>query len=429
MTSTQPQASHSGQVRVMDLFAGAGGFSAGFATYEPKSGGNPFTPVAAVEFDAAAASTYAANFGRAHVYPGDIAKFDATEFKGEVDVIMGGPPCQGFSGLGKEDPDDPRNELWQEYVKVVAKVHPKLFVIENVDRFLKSPQYQDLCTASKTPGHPLHDYTVVPALLNAADYGVPQARKRVIVICTHKDFAEPLVHPDATHDKRGDAPEADGAQAALFQAGGTEGPGKPRWNSVRDIFEKSDKKSLADGLPEPRVGEEPLVAGVPGHYLTRDLHFGRNPVTLSRARYKAIPEGGNRKNLRGVYYRLDSKGEIRLSTDAGYELLNTPEHPLSTESWDKHNSGSGDVMGRLRWDSPSVTIRTEFYKPEKGRYLHPSDPRPITHYEAALIQGFPEGFKWFGTKTQIARQIGNAVPVGLGRALAESIHRFLAPGS
>lgn len=83
-------------------------------------------------------------------------------------------------------------------------------------------------------------------------------------------------------------------------------------------------------------------------------------------------------------------------------------------------------MGRLRVNSPSVTIRTEFYKPEKGRYLHPREPRPITHYEAALIQGFPERFKWFGTKTDIARQIGNAVPVGLGRALAESIHRFLA---
>ncbi|MFD0721083.1 DNA cytosine methyltransferase [Streptomyces globosus] len=91
MTSKQPPVPQNEQIRVMDLFAGAGGFSAGFASYEPKVGGNPFVSVAAVELDRAAASTYAANFGRAHVYAGDIATFDATQFKGEVDVIMGGP--------------------------------------------------------------------------------------------------------------------------------------------------------------------------------------------------------------------------------------------------------------------------------------------------------------------------------------------------
>ncbi|MER6776888.1 MULTISPECIES: DNA cytosine methyltransferase [unclassified Streptomyces] len=425
MTSTQPPTSQSGQIKVMDLFSGAGGFSAGFATYKPGVGRNPFTSVAAVEFDAAAASTYAANFGGAHVYPGDITQFDPTPFKGQVDVIMGGPPCQGFSGLGKEDPNDPRNELWQEYVRVVSKVHPKLFVIENVDRFLKSPQYRDLCTASNTPGHPLHDYTVIPALLNAADYGVPQARKRVIVICTHKDFKTPLHHPQATHDKNGYESETDdGVQAALFRPAG-DGLQKPRWVSVEGIFKMSEALPLDTHLREPREGEVPLAQGVPGHYLTTDLHFGRNPVELSRARYAAIPPGGNRKHLRGVYYRLNGKNEIVLSTDLRYRRLKSQEHYLSTESWDNHNSGSGDVMGRLRATSPSVTIRTEFYKPEKGRYLHPLEPRPITHYEAALIQGFPEDFKWFGTKTDIARQIGNAVPVGLGRVLAESIDRFL----
>ncbi|MEU5001559.1 DNA cytosine methyltransferase [Streptomyces sp. NPDC021622] len=82
-------------------------------------------------------------------------------------------------------------------------------------------------------------------------------------------------------------------------------------------------------------------------------------------------------------------------------------------------------MGRLRADRPSVTIRTEFYKPEKGRYLHPTQDRPITHYEAALIQGFPDSYRWCGSKIQIARQIGNAVPVGLGRALAGAIHQRL----
>jgi len=78
-------------------------------------------------------------------------------------------------------------------------------------------------------------------------------------------------------------------------------------------------------------------------------------------------------------------------------------------------------MGRLFWDKPSVTIRTEFYKPEKGRYLHPTEHRPITHLEAARLQGFPDDYTWFGSKYSIARQIGNAVPLQLGQALGHHI--------
>ena len=78
-------------------------------------------------------------------------------------------------------------------------------------------------------------------------------------------------------------------------------------------------------------------------------------------------------------------------------------------------------MGRLRWDSPSVTIRTEFFKPEKGRYLHPTENRAITHFEAARLQGFPDDFMWYGSKASIARQIGNAVPVDMARILVSAI--------
>lgn len=85
-------------------------------------------------------------------------------------------------------------------------------------------------------------------------------------------------------------------------------------------------------------------------------------------------------------------------------------------------------MGRLLWDSPSVTIRTEFFKPEKGRYLHPELNRPLTHLEAALLQTFPEDFQWCGTKTSIARQIGNAVPPVLAHAIAEHLKAALQAG-
>ncbi len=83
-------------------------------------------------------------------------------------------------------------------------------------------------------------------------------------------------------------------------------------------------------------------------------------------------------------------------------------------------------MGRLRWERPSVTIRTEFFRPEKGRFLHPDENRPLTHYEAALLQGFPDDFMWCGSKASIARQIGNAVPVPLASAVAKHIAAHMA---
>ena len=420
-------------IRVIDLFAGCGGLSAGFRSYRPEnSDHSPFVTVAAVEFDKAAASTYAANFGSAHLHADDIATFDPEPFRdGGADVIMGGPPCQGFSGLGREDPSDPRNELWREYIRVVTTVRPKIFVIENVDRFLKSSQFAELEAAIEKPDGVLRDYWMKVDILNAADYGVPQARRRVIVICTRKDLSSALTHPDPTHSKRGvPADQAAADHEAIFPPeavlpGGTP---LPRWVSVdTKVFERSARQVLhsARDIPSPSGDPSKIDEKIPGFYLTTDLHFGREPTELSRARYRAIGKGGNRNDLRNKSYRLDGQNGIKLSNEKGYKQLRSPEHYLSTESWDAHTKGSGDVMGRLRLGEPSVTIRTEFYKPEKGRYLHPSEDRPITHFEAALIQGFPEDFKWYGSKIDIARQIGNAVPVGLARVLAEAIHRHL----
>ena len=107
---------------------------------------------------------------------------------------------------------------------------------------------------------------------------------------------------------------------------------------------------------------------------------------------------------------------------------------LLPRCWREKSSGTTDVMGRMLWDAPSLTIRTEFFKPEKGRYLHPQwDQRDaalrvnrvITHLEAALLQDFPDDFLWCGSKIGIARQIGNAVPVGLAAALARRVREAL----
>ncbi|MFD0469817.1 DNA cytosine methyltransferase [Nonomuraea thailandensis] len=122
---------------------------------------------------------------------------------------------------------------------------------------------------------------------------------------------------------------------------------------------------------------------------------------------------------------MDGNGRIRIFAEPKPEGVSTHVEYLSTESWDNHRTGTGDVMGRLRLGEPSVTIRTEFFKPEKGRYLHPTRHRPITHYEAARIQGFSVDFRWCGSKVEIAKQIGNAVPIPLGRAIAGAIYDLL----
>ncbi|MFI9026244.1 DNA cytosine methyltransferase [Streptomyces sp. NPDC053560] len=381
----------------MDLFAGCGGFTEGFRSYANADGTTPhFRSVAAVEKDQRAAATYGANHQPDKLICDDIADFDPQPFADDVDVITGGPPCQGFSALNRGNFDDPRNGLWEEYLRVVAVVRPKIFVMENVDRFLKSREC-DRLRAATHPGGLLEDYTLKTELLNSADYGVPQARRRVIVLATRRDLGAPLHHPAPTHTR---FPEIK-TDLVLFD--GT--AALPQWVPVDVVFNRSAQLAITGTeLPGRRTPE-----GLPGPYRTTELHFGRTPRPLSLARYAAIPPGGNRHDLTGKYAEIE-----------GHKTY------LSTQSWDQHRSGSADVMGRLRSGSPSVTIRTEFHKPEKGRYLHPHEHRPITHFEAALLQGFPEDYRWHGTKIDIARQIGNAVPVGLARALAGAIHQRLA---
>jgi len=126
----------------------------------------------------------------------------------------------------------------------------------------------------------------------------------------------------------------------------------------------------------------------------QNWHIGRNPTTMSLERYRCIPPGGNRFDL--------------------------PAH-LMPECWKRKTKGGTDLFGRLWWDRPSVTIRCEFYKPEKGRYLHPEADRPITHREAARLQGFPDNFVFEGKKIDVGVQIGNAVPPQLAEAIARHV--------
>ncbi|MFD5368215.1 DNA cytosine methyltransferase [Streptomyces sp. NPDC127103] len=439
-----------GPITVLDLFAGCGGFTQGFHEFRPDGtadDGPVFHSIAAVEHNKAAAATYAMNFGsgrpdkslpEARVYFGDIEEWKPTKETLHADVIVGGPPCQGFSALNRKKKGSERNRLWEEYVRIVAEVRPKVFVIENVDRFLKSDEFQNLLNEVR-PGGLLADYRLVDPpghqpsdteegktrryLLNSADYGAVQARRRAIVIGVRRDIegAHPMTYPPQTHFR----PPKRTTETPAQPLDGFDG-GVRSWNAVDSVFAESAKMPLrGTELPDSKDHITEVDSVVPGVFETNDLHIRRNPEILSLARYGAIPPGGNRKNLRGQWYTVNESGKIEYFTEPKPSGVTTPVLPLSTVSWDSHNTGSGDVMGRLRLGEPSVTIRTEFFKPEKGRYLHPKKNRPITHFEAARIQGFPRAFRWCGSKTEIAMQIGNAVPIPLGRAIASAIYSFL----
>lgn len=347
-----------GKLRVIDLFAGCGGLSAGF------DASGRYTAIAAVESDHQAAATYAHNLGD-HVFLGDIADW-ARGSMPAAEVVVGGPPCQGFSALGRRDPNDPRNKLWRHYVQVLNRVRPAFFVIENVPQFLRSSEFDSLQREASHHGV-LASYRLESFVLNSANYGAPQARKRGVVVGRRREL--PPVGPPPETERR-----------VLLDA-------FPAW---------LDARVEATDLPSRSI--EFRGRSMPGPFKLPDLHFTRPVTPLSLARYSAIPPGGARFHL--------------------------PDE-LQTPGWRKHTSGAGDVMGRLSWDKPAVTIRTEFFKPEKGRFLHPSEHRPLTHAEAALIQGFSESFAWCGTKAAIARQIGNAVPVPLAQAVAEHLATFI----
>jgi DNA (cytosine-5)-methyltransferase 1 len=346
--------------RLIDLFAGAGGMTLGFTDGRFCGG---FESVWSLDHDKAAVETHRANFGP-HADCGDIEEWVSSARNIPLaDVVIGGPPCQGFSLLNKQREGDKRRALWLPFMDVVEKSRASMFVIENVAELLRSPE----CTAIEAHASRL-GFQVVKDVLLAADYGAPQARKRTVLVGYRRGTAAPQFPPLPTHAQPNAASNL------------------PLWRTVRD--------AISD-LPAP-LGIELRDLPPP-----LDLHFGRTPTAKSLARYRAVPPGGNRFDLQ----------------------RNAPD--ITPDCWIRKTSGGTDLFGRLWWDRPSVTIRTEFFKPEKGRYLHPDQDRPITHREAARLMGFPDDFKFVGSKIEIARQIGNAVPPPLAGAIASVVRQAL----
>lgn len=344
-------------LRLIDVFAGIGGMTCGFVQAStPKL---RYEPLFAVELEEPLAAIYRANFGD-HVHQGDIAEVEKFP---QADVVIGGPPCQGFSPLGRDRDRESRaalNSLWRHFVRALEQSEPDVFVMENVPELLKSAEFQSF---KRIVGPDGLGYAIREDVLLAADFGVPQLRRRAFVIGS----------------RLGDPPW-------------------PRPTHSLDTY----------------VTVEEALKGLPLEPDGRSWHRARPNIRPSSIeRYKAVPEGGNRFDL----------------------ARNRPD--LLPRCWREKPTGTTDVFGRLWWERPSFTIRTEFYKPEKGRYLHPEADRPITIREAACLQSFPRreakpphGFIFPGDlpMTAVAKGIGNAVPPRLAKSIATAVAAHLTAG-
>jgi DNA (cytosine-5)-methyltransferase 1 len=313
-----------------------------------------FIPIFAVESDPDAAATYAANFGGAHVR---VCPIERVRRFPKAEVVIGGPPCQGFSPLNRERHLEQSRNLWRQYLRALHAADPAVFVMENVPQLLDSPEFASFYDKAEAMG-----FEIDPRVLNVADYGVPQRRERAIVIGSRD---QSVSWPETSH--------ASSDAVAL---------GQLPWTTFA---------MAVRGLPPKPSGQ---------HW-----HRDRNPRPETIRRYEAVPpDGGNRFQMEEA---LDRAG-------LGHLVPNC---------WRKHRSGSHDVFGRLWWHRPATTIRTEFYKPEKGRYLHPFEHRAITVREAARLMSIPDDFVLPDDQsmTSIGRQIGNALPPLLACRLAEAI--------
>lgn len=343
--------------KVIDLFAGVGGLSYGFM----QAG---FDVVLANEIDETIAMSYSKNHPQTKMINKDITKLDIEEifkeYKDKIDVIVGGPPCQGFSQKGKRKTiHDERNFLFRYYFKVVGYIKPKYFLIENVPNILTAENglfKNEIINLFESIG-----YSVNCDVLKASDYGVPQDRRRAIII-GRKGKNKPEL-PKATNDS-----------VTIYDAIGD-----------LEFLDSGEGQEEQKYLMSPKTKYQKVMRK---NSKILHNHVATKHSKESIKKLKMIPPG------------------------KGKEVL--PKSMLTKSIY----SGT---WSRMLYNEQSVTITTRFDTPSSGRFTHPILNRCITVREAARIQSFPDDFVFYGSKNSQMKQVGNAVPPKLGKAIAESI--------
>lgn len=344
-----------------ELFSGGGGLAQGLL----DAG---VLPVAAVELDENAANTFAANHPGVELFRKDVRSITgeqlrATSPTGRVDILAACPPCQGFSTLTtKYRRSDPRNFLVSEVSRLTRELQPAALMLENVPGLAGRgrPILDALIEDLEADG-----YVVNWSILQVADFGVPQSRRRLVLLAG-KGFWIPM--PEASH--------AQDPTGSL-----------PRWRSLRDTL--------------PMVGEPMRVdqAMEKGGFHAADWHVVRK---LGEA------------NLERLRHAVPGKGRGLL-----------PKH-LRPSCHQGSDTGFSNTYGRMDWDSPSSTITAGCLSPSKGRFGHPEQLRTISLREAALLQTFPASYKFDANKIDAACSVvGNALPCRFAEAIARRVVRSI----
>lgn len=380
------QPSKTGTIPILDLFCGTGGFSHGFE----QTG--KFQVVSGLDLLPDRIETFVANHPTARATCGDIRTAGIDSLCGaspRPEVVIGGPPCQGFSSLRPFrtlTERDPRNNLFEHFALVVDAVRPAWFVLENVVGLLtnQSGRILDAVLAVFAGA----GYRLSWRVLNGAFYGLPQRRERFILVGSRDgvDFE----WPEPTH-------YFDGAKSMAGRHG--------QHREVGPLFRRSMKKAntvmdAIHDLPEIPAGEA--------------SHAYRDDVTPTE--YEKEMRGGCEALTLHEATRHSPK-MLEIVRHAGFNKSALPEGMVT--------SGFSTCYSRLEPDLPSVTLTVNFVHPSSNKCIHPYQHRALTPREGARLQGFPDAFEFIGSRAQIVKQIGNAVPPLLGRVIAESLARHI----
>ncbi|MGJ5040654.1 DNA cytosine methyltransferase [Bradyrhizobium sp. HKCCYLRH1062] len=377
--------------RAISLFCGAGGFCEGARMAGWKV-------VAAVESDAQACQTHAANFPEVKLHEGDIAGFLKARGHREaigakpVDVVYGGPPCQGFSQIGPRDLTDPRNALYKEFVRICQTVRARTFVMENVPNMvaMKNGHFRTkILSAFASAGY--RRTAIVPVL--ASEFGVPQDRRRVFIFGVRDDL-----------DFDGDFAEA---AAALIEKQKAD-----KSVTVREALSDLPAGVAADDgvLPYPHAKKGALSQ----YQKLMRLDCDQPLLSSKQKRSRLDKDELFNHHTKGIQERRKA---ILKAIKPGARGDSLPK-----ELW---NGTRGHKWRRLDPDKPSYTILAQMHR-DLSEWIHPTYDRWITVREAARLQSFHDGFVFHGSEWQQLKQVGNAVPPLLGLSVARAAEGLLA---